>query len=380
VRILLLSWEFVPRVYGGLGRHVTGLAKTLAGLGHDVMVVTTGTSDAPPAEVLDGVAVHRVVGAPFDLASGGWLDAVRADNEAMLDVALGLPLPEDTIVHVHDWMAGDAGMGLADRRGLPLVATIHATERGRHQGWLPGELSRRIDAQEHALVHTARRVITCSRWMRAKVTATFRLPPGKVAVAPNGVGDEDVPGVEAAGTNPGTPVIAFAGRLEYEKGVHVLLEAVAGLDHAHVVLAGQGTRQEALERQAAGLGLAERVRFAGFLDRGELAALYRGATVVAVPSLYEPFGLVALEAMYAGAPVVASRVGGLPEVLGDGAGLLVPADDPVVLARALRQVLTDGGLAASLGTAGRRRARTRFTWETAAERVVEAYRSVAASP
>jgi glycogen synthase len=385
MRVAVLSWEYPPRVHGGLGRHVHAVCRELLRIGHDVHVVTTDHPRAPAKTTAEGVIVHRVRPAASAWPAPGWPPDEWLAEVHRFDVALrrtALHLVGDggfDVVHAHDWMVGAAGAHVAARMGLPLVVTIHATERGRHQGWLPGPLNRWIDGRERELAAGAAEVIVCSRAMAEQVAA--HLGRRDVHVVANGV---DVParasrvhtGVGRPGQQGGGRLL-FVGRLEHEKGVHVLLHALQRLRDTgrpvRLAIAGEGTQRAALEALAQRLRLRRSSTFLGFCDPPVLAALRDASHVAVVPSLYEPFGLVALEAMAAGTPLVATRTGGLAELVRDGEdGLLVPPEEPDLLAGAIARVLDDPVLAGALRSAGRRRA-TVATWQVAARRTEEVY-------
>ncbi len=359
MRVLHLSWEYPPRLYGGLGRHVEGLGRALAASGTAVTVVTPELRRGAETPAVPGLTVLRTPLPAADLPEDRWLAATLDANVRMAEVVLRqVPASGVDVLHVHDWMVGHAARVLAPVLGVPVVATVHATERGRHQGHLPPGFSAWIDAQERALVGLADRVVVCATHMAEHVVRWLDAAPAGVQVIPNGV---DVDVWRAGPTAPSGPLprVVFAGRLEYEKGVHVLLRATAGM-RCEVVVAGEGTHSGQLHQQAG-----RDVRFVGHLDQPELAALLRSADVAVVPSLYEPFGLTALEALAAGAPVVASDTGGLAEVLADGAGLLVPPDDPAALRAAVHAVLAGPERAEGLRRAGARRAEA-LSWQASA--------------
>ncbi len=292
-------------------------------------------------------------------------------------------------MHAHDWVTAHAATVLKEALALPLVATMHATEAGRHQGWLPGPLSRAIHTTEWWLTYEARRVITCSAHMQTEVTRLFDLPTGTVDVIANGVDVERwrVPASATAAVRSsyvgGGPLLVFAGRLEWEKGLHTLLEAMPGLRRAfpglRLVVAGQGTYEHELRALTKQRRLGRAVEFAGFLDQPELAALVRAADVAVVPSIYEPFGLAALEAAAAGTPLVVSSTGGLAEFVTDGStGLRFTPGDPVELAAAVRTLLVDEVLGRRLARTARRALAERYSWDAAAARTVEVYRDAVA--
>jgi glycogen synthase len=391
MRILMLSWEYPPRVVGGLGRHVGALARDLAAQGHEVHVVTRATADDAGRAVnreawCSGVHVVRVVAAPEALGADDLVAWVLATN-TVLQAAAGRILRERDIdvVHAHDWLVAHAAVGLQHTWDVPVVATVHATERGRHQGWLPGPMNVVIDEVERWLTGEAGRVITCSRYMREQVRRSFDLPRAKLDVVPNGVDvaafevdEEQARVTRATLTGPRTKLILFAGRLEYEKGVQTVLRALDRVRQrvgpTRFVVAGEGTYGPELRREVRRLGLRRHVRFTGFLDDDALRHHYAAADVAVAPSIYEPFGLVAVEAMASGTPVVVSDTGGLREVVDGPCGLRTAPEDPEAPAAALVRVLDDAELAQRLAAGGRARVRSGFAWGTVASRTVEVYR------
>lgn len=383
--MLHLSWEYPPLVYGGLGRHVHALAEAQAAAGHEVTVVTQQADGAPAEEKVGGVHVVRVPRDPPLIPQEDLLAWVLALNHALARGALaaaGTTRPD--VVHAHDWVVCPAAVTLKHALALPLVATVHATEAGRHQGWLPGPLSRAIHTSEWWLTFEARRVITCSASMRDEVVRLFDLPPDKVDVVPNGI-DPARWAVSAAAVAAARaryagdgPLLVFSGRLEWEKGVHTLLDAVPRLRRRHpglrLVLAGQGTMGEELRARARRLRLGRAAVFAGFLPTPELAALTAAADCVVVPSLYEPFGMVALEAAAVGSPLVVADVGGLHEVVEDGVtGLRFRPEDVAGLADAVSTVLRDRALARRLARRARTLVDREHDWTVLAGRTVEVY-------
>jgi glycogen synthase len=374
VRILTLSWEYPPRVVGGLGRHVAALTRALAAQGHEVHVVTRDHPDAPAEEWVDGVHVIRVGEAPPVIPFEDLVPWVLAFNNRVQSAASRILATHDIdVVHAHDWLVAHAAAGVKDAFGVPLVATVHATEHGRHQGYLPGPMNKLIHQTEWWLTYEARRVITCSQYMRDQVSRIFELPDAKVDVIPNGVAVRDfaLPEAEVAAfrhelTPDGRPLLLFAGRLEYEKGVQTVLSALehveGRLGPVRVLVAGVGTYSEELRRMVAELGLDDRVTFTGFLEDHDLRLHYAAADVALAPSIYEPFGLVAVEAMACGTPVVVGDTGGLREIVAEGHGLSFRPQDERHLADRLIEVLTDRSLADDLIARGRARIQARYDW------------------
>ncbi len=378
-RVLVLAWEYPPLVEGGLARHVGRLSEELAAQGHEVHVVTRGGPEPPGDVVRDGVHVHRVPAprTPWDLdAFLLWIDELNAGL-----VAAGGELGAGfDVVHGHDWLVGRAADGLARALRVPLVMTFHATEHGRHEGRVGHHPQDRIHASERALARRADAVIACSRFMGAHVTEVFGLAPARVRVIANGI---DAPAAASRRAAPagGERLVLLVGRLVYEKGVQVALDALpavlAAVPGARFAVAGSGPYEGELRAQAERLGLLERGEFLGWTGDAALAELYAAADVCAVPSLYEPFGLVALEAMAAGCPVVAADTGGLREVVPDGTGRRVRPGDAGDLARALVEVLADPDGAARVAATARAHA-AGFGWADAAHRTAEVYAQVAA--
>lgn len=389
----MLSWEYPPVLVGGLGRHVHALAEAMAAAGHEVTVLTRHPGPAGGVafdEVAGGVRVVRVAEDPSLLSFADDLLAwAMALNHALTRAGLAIcaETPPD-VVHAHDWLVAHAATTLAAHLGVPLVATLHATEAGRHQGWLPGPLNRSIHSIEWWLADRARRVITCSAAMRSEVTRLFGVDPAKVDVLSNGVDAArwavPAPRVAAARQQwAGTgPLIAYGGRLVHEKGVQDLLAALPALRRRHsglrLVVAGTGPAAGELREQARALRLGRSVEFPGFVPDADLAALLAAADCAVVPSRYEPFGLVALEAAAAGTPVAVSDVGGLAEIVADGrTGLRFPPASPPALAAAVERLLADPELGRRLVAAARAELATLHTWPAVAGRTVTTYERAA---
>ncbi len=387
MRVMILSWEFPPHVVGGLGRHVAALARALTAGGHEVHVVTRGDGDpaVPADEWVEGIHVMRVAEAPPVISFQDLVPWVLSFNHR-LTAAAGrlLRTHEFDVVHAHDWLVTYAAASLKTTWDLPVVATIHATEYGRHQGWLPGPMNKFIHQAEWWLTYEARRVIACSGYMRTQVEELFQLPATKVDVVPNGVAIEDfaIDPDEATAfrptlTGPRTRMVLFAGRLEYEKGVQTVLGALqrvrAAVGPTKFFVAGVGTYSDELRGQVRALGLQRHVKFTGFLDDHTLRLHYAAADVAVAPSIYEPFGLVAVEAMACGTPVVVGDTGGLREIVTGGTGLTFTPQDEDELAAALIQVLTDDALADRLVARGRSRIAGHYDWSAVAARTVDVY-------
>ena len=389
MRICHVSWEYPPVVYGGLGRHVFAIAREQARAGHEVVVVSHVGIDAddgsaqPTDEVIDGVRVIRVVRdapfVPFDAETLlGWIGGLAsAMTRAGLDV--GRQWPAD-VVHSHDWLTAHAGSLVSTAWGVPWIHTIHATEAGRHQGWLPGALSRSIHSVEGWSVHEADRVLVCSEHMRWEVQRLFDMP--NAVVIPNGV-DTSAALVDTALRDeireqyPG-PLIVHTGRLEWEKGAHTIIEAFPSIKKqwpdVECVIAGRGSQANALIDLAKRKRVASRVHVEGWLPEAHLRALVAAADVAVVPSIYEPFGIVALEAASVGTPVVAARSGGLVEFLEeDSHGWGFAAGDARALFRAVHACLSNPEEAQRRARTALDHVRSHHSWAAIAERTVQEY-------
>jgi glycogen synthase len=380
----MLSWEYPPVMVGGLGTHVHQLAEALAAAGHEVVVVSRHAAGLPLEECQGGVRIVRVPEDPPQFGFGTELLAwAMALNHAL--TRAGLAVCErftPQVVHAHDWLVAHAAVTLAEHLRAPLVATIHGTEAGRHQGWLPEQVNRSIHSVEWWLAHGSRRVIACSAYMRWEITHLFDLPAERVEVIPNGVPADrfviDPDRIAAARGRYGSPLILYVGRLVYEKGIQDLIAAMPRLRRRHrgvrLVICGTGPLEAELRQRATSLRLGRSVEFTGFLPGAELDALTAAADCACVPSLYEPFGLVALEAAAASTPLAVSDVGGLREFVEPGrTGVRFPPGDPAALAVAVGDLLADRALAHRLAR-NARAALADYTWPGIAARTAECYR------
>jgi glycogen(starch) synthase len=389
LRVLMLSWEFPPVVVGGLGRHVHQLSTALVAAGHEVTVVTRHAPGAPLDEYVDGVRVVRAPEDPplFPLSTPSLLAWTMAFNHALTRAALrAVGNGEYDVIHAHDWLVTHTAVTLKEHFKRPLVATIHATEAGRHQGWLPDEMNKCIHSVEYWLGQEANRVLVCSGYMRWEVGRLLELPAGKVEVVPNGVnasawraGPRAVAAARSRYAGEG-PVLGFAGRLVYEKGVQDLIGALPRLRSQHpglrLVISGDGPHKRELQDEVRGRRLQRAVSFTGFLDESELPAVLAAMDTVVVPSIYEPFGMVALEAAAAGAPLAVAATGGLTEIVEPGVtGVTFPAKDPERLTDAVSSLLSDASFAGKVAQDARAMVAERYGWATVARRTVEAYGS-----
>ena len=386
MRILMLSWEYPPLIEGGLARHVRKLAENLAALGADVHVLTRGREELAAEELRDNVWLHRVLEPTRPAELGEFIAWVEHMNTDML--AAGVELGdrfEFDLVHGHDWLVAVAGDHLAKRFGAPLAVTIHATEYGRHQGWVDKHPQSHIHNIEKWAVHRADQVIACSAYMRDHIADVFGIEETRVAVIPNGIDPADLRPwdesemrrLRAEFAAPDEKLVLLVGRLVHEKGFQIALEAlpnvIAALGNVRFLVAGSGTHEAELRSQATELGLDEHGTFLGWIGDDVLHTLYQIADLTVVPSIYEPFGLVALEAMASGCPCLVADTGGLREVVPhEEVGLRFRSRDPGSLARFATRVLADDELGRRLVAEAYEHVRS-FDWVDVADRTLSVY-------
>jgi glycogen(starch) synthase len=380
----MVSPELPPLVVGGLATHVDGLSRALARQGHEVVVLTFHHDDAPDDYERDGVRVLRARADLPWLPEGDLLARTCSANHKLVQLAAVLEGWRPDVVHAHDWLSAWAGDDLHALWQVPLVATVHATERGRNGGSVPDGLPAGINAVEWWLTFQAATVIACSQYMDEQVRTAFEVPPSKLHVVPNGV-DAAVwaPPASPHRRTGHAPLLVAWGRVEYEKGFQTLVAALPLLRHAHaelrVVIAGRGSFLGELEAIAQGLGVDHMIAFPGFVPDEELRRLLHTCTAAVIPSLYEPFGIVALEALAARAPVVAAATGGLLEILdGTGAAVLFRSADVADLAGALDRVLREPAVAAASKAAGAALVSDVYSWDAVAAATVGCYEAVMA--
>ena len=390
-RILILSWEYPPIVAGGLARHVWKLSEALVGQGVEVHVLTRGVRDHVADEQRAGVHIHRVAESemPRDLdAFVAWVEGMNSHMHAA-GRQLAKRLRFD-VVHGHDWLVAGAAGGLAERLRRPYLTTIHATEYGRHQGWVDKHPQSYIHGIETWMARRAEHVITCSHYMRDHVADVYEIDESRISVIPNGIDPADLQPVADLGelrarfAAPGERLVLLVGRLVYEKGFQLALDALPQVirraGKVRFLVAGSGTHEEELKQQARRLGLMRHGTFMGWIGDDMLHSLYRIADLCVVPSIYEPFGIVALEAMASGCPCIVADTGGLREVVPNAdVGLRFGSRDPRALGRMMQRVLDDAALRERLVAEASAHVR-RFDWNDIAERTAQRYAELAEAP
>lgn len=398
LRVLMLSWEYPPFIVGGLGAHVGALAPALARAGVSIHVVTPRWKGGEAEKVIDGgrsraaatsSRIYRVEPPVRNL--GNVFADVQQTNLNLEEQ--GHTLLEELggfdVIHAHDWLVAWAAAALKRLHKTPLVATIHATERGRGRGNLAGETASAINGAEWWLTYEAWRVIATSQFMEQEVKSYFNLPADKIDIVPNGIDAApfdalekvDLCGFRKRWAQPDERIIFFVGRLVQEKGAHLIVEAapqvLAEFPKTKFVLAGTGSMTGHIKWRAMNLGIGDRILVAGFISDADRNRLLRVADAAVFPSLYEPFGIVALEGMAAKCPVVVSDVGGLGEVVKhDENGVKVYPDNVDSLAWGIRYVLRDPKAARARAAKAYRMVKVEYSWDRIAQQTAEVYRRV----
>ena len=362
---------------GGIARVVHDLSKRLIKDGHEVTVVTYKEGDLPAFEDDKGVKVYRVEN--YMINPNNFIDWIMQLNFNMIAKANELikKKGEFDVIHAHDWLVAYAAKTLKNSYDIPLVATIHATEAGRNSG-IHDETQRYINDTEWMLTYEASEVIVNSNFMKGDLQRLFGLPFEKINVVPNGINLTTYNGVERdyefrrqyAADNE--KIILFMGRLVYEKGIQHLISAMpkilTGYHDAKLVIAGKGGMMEELKRQADSMGIGNKVYFTGYLNAKQVPKMYKAADVSVFPSTYEPFGIVALEAMLAGVPTVVSDVGGLNEIVTHGEdGMKSYAGNPNSLADSILELLYNPALCNNIIKKAKIKVKNEYNWAKIAQ-------------
>ena len=377
MKILMLSWEYPPRIVGGIARVVHDLSKRLIKDGHEVTVVTYREGNLPYYEDDKGVKVYRVDN--YMINPNNFIDWIMQMNFNLLAKANELIDKEGKfdVIHAHDWLVAYAAKAIKNAYDIPIVATIHATEAGRNSG-IHDETQRYINDTEWMLTYEANEVIVNSNYMKRELQRNFGLPFEKINVIPNGVNLTMYSGIERdydfrrnyAADNE--KIILYAGRLVYEKGVQYLIGAMPKIlqnyHDAKLVIAGKGGMVEELKSQVEFLGLGNKVYFTGYMDHKSLCKLYKCADVAVFPSTYEPFGIVALEGMLAGNPIVVSDIGGLNEIVEHGVnGMKSYAGNSNSIADSILTLLFDHKLGIEISKNAKAKVKELYNWTKIAQ-------------
>lgn len=381
MRVLLLSWEYPPSAAGGTAAHVDGLSHALQRLGHDTVVITRRVPGAETDAILGGV---RVVRADVVLP---WLPDNLVANTASANhafvaafAALGDWRPD--VIHAHDWTVAWAADVLRAVTGAPVVTTFHGTERGRHGGHLKPGASTDVNSVEWWQAHGSMRIIASTKLLIREIVDGFEVDPDHVTRIPGGIDPawwRSAGPDEAAVIGRSGLVLAW-GRVQYEKGFQVLARAVGELRYRvgglECMIAGRGSYLPELQSQIDVAGVGDIIELPGFLSDNELRAATHRAGCIVIPSLYEPFGVVALEALASGAPLIVADTGGPAELVGGtGSALLFEPGNADELADRIERILTDQELADSLVARGCELLEATYSWKAIAGRTLDVYAS-----
>lgn len=377
MKILMLTWEYPPRIVGGIARVVHDLSKRLIKDGHEVTVVTYKDGDVPMYENDKGVNVYRVEN--YMIHPNNFIDWIMQLNFNMISKATEIIQKEGKfdVIHAHDWLVANAAKALKNAFDIPVVSTIHATESGRNSG-IHDETQRYINDTEWLLTYESTEVIVNSNYMKNHVQGLFGLPFDKINVIPNGINLTNFNGVERdydfrrQYAMDNEKIILYVGRLVYEKGVQHLIAAMpkilSNYNDAKLIIAGRGGMMDELRAEASNLGLNDKIYFTGYLNSKQVQKMYKCADVAVFPSTYEPFGIVALEAMLAGVPTVVSDVGGLDEIVTHGVdGMKSYAGNANSIADSVTALLYDHQLATNVSKKAKQKVKDQFNWEKIAQ-------------
>ena len=369
MKILMLTWEYPPRVVGGIARVVYDISRTLLKDGHDVTVVTYREGDTPYFEDDKGVKVYRVDN--YMINPNNFIDWIMQLNFNMVAKVNEIMKEqgEFDVIHAHDWLVAYAAKTLKNSYNIPIVSTIHATEAGRNSG-IHDETQRYINDTEWMLTYESAEVIVNSNYMKNELQRLFGLPYEKINVIPNGVNLNLFNGIERdynfrrKYAMDNEKVILFMGRLVYEKGIQHLISAMPkileGYHDAKLVICGKGGMQDELQEQVNAMGIGNKVYFAGYMKGKDVQKMYKAADIAVFPSTYEPFGIVALEAMLSENPIVVSDIGGLN-------GMKAYCGNPNSIADSILELLYDHKLCADITRKAKNKVRNEYNWSKIAQ-------------
>lgn len=373
----MLTWEYPPRIVGGISRVVYDLSQRLIKDGHEVTVVTYKDGDVPYFEDDKGVKVYRVDN--YMINPNNFIEWIMQMNFNMVAKANEIIAKEGKfdVIHAHDWLVAYAAKAIKNSYNIPIVATIHATEAGRNSG-IHDETQRYINDTEWMLTYEASEVIVNSNYMKSELQRLFGLPFEKINVVPNGINLTTFDGIERdydfrrRYAMDNEKIILFMGRLVYEKGIQHLIAAMpkilSGYRDAKLIVAGRGGMIDELRAEVDALGIGNKVYFAGYVNGKDVAKMYKIADVSVFPSTYEPFGIVALEAMLAGTPVVVSDIGGLNEIVQHREnGMKSYAGNANSLADSILEILYDHQLAQNIVKNAKEKVISQYNWSKIAQ-------------
>lgn len=386
MRILMLAWEYPPKSVGGLSNHVYYLSQQLNNMGNEVHVITCGDESLAAFENDEGVFVHRAV--PYDIHTDDFVKWVMHLNYAMIEEGIRVINKYGTfgIIHAHDWLSVYAAKVLKKAFCIPMVCTFHATEYGRNNG-IKTEVQRYISSAEWMLSYEAWKIVVCSEYMRKEVQNVFGVPWEKMWLIPNGINSEvmdfefDWINFRRQFAADNEKIVLYVGRHVHEKGIFVLVDAareiVEQYSDVKFIIVGQGPCTEQIKDKINDMGLGGKFILTGYVDLETKNKLLRVANAAVFPSLYEPFGIVALEAMAAKCPAVVSDVGGLSEIVTHKeTGMKIIPGSPQSLASNVVEVLKDEGLANYIKEKAYELVKDKYSWRSIAELTYKMYETI----
>ncbi len=376
IRVLMLTWEYPPDHVGGLGRHVNHLSEAMADQGAEVTVLTRGIPERPSIREQSGVKIVSTV--PYDLHPPNFITWAAQFNVSLMEMCnKAFSKGDFDVIHAHDWIVAYAARALKHSWEVPLIATIHATECGRQKG-LHTPMQHHISQTEWWLCYEAWQVIACSAYMKDEVRRLFSLPDDKVQVIPNGIPDS---WFQVPKRHESEPLLLYVGRLVPEKGSHILIQAMNDIINdyptAKLILAGGGPMEGHLKAEVYRNGLGRIIEFVGHVGDKQLRDLYSRAWVAVFPSSYEPFGIVALEAMATGTPCVVGDAGGLREIVENGVtGFKVEPDNPRALGQILKYLVGDSSKRYQIAQNAKEAVERKYSWNDIATVTLSMYRKI----
>lgn len=386
MRILMLALEYPPKNVGGLSTHVYFLSHALSKLGHEVHVITCGEGDIPFEENDDGVYVHRVRN--YEIDTYNFINLVMLQNYAIIEEGIKLfnKIGKVDIIHGHDWLVAFAAKTLKSAYTTPMVATIHATEYGRNNG-IRTEMQKFISSTEYLLTYESWKVIVCSHYMKQQLSDLFTTPWDKMWIIQNGVDinsfkiEFEQKEFRRKYAEDDEKIVFFVGRHVYEKGIHLLIEAAQGIlcnyNRTKFIIGGRGPMTDELICKVKYMGIENKFEFIGYVDDDTKNKLYKVSNAAVFPSLYEPFGIVALEAMAAGCPVVVSDTGGLSEIVQHKVnGIKTITNNSNSIKDAIIEIIRDEDLSNNLRQNGFNTVIEKYSWQRVAELTVDVYNAI----
>ncbi|MBF0926759.1 MAG: glycosyltransferase family 4 protein [Clostridiales bacterium] len=373
MKILMLTWEYPPRVVGGISKVVYDLSHKMVKEGNEVTVVTYKDGDNVKYYENDkGVEVYRVDN--YMIRANNFIDWIMQLNFNMITKVNEIINKNGKfdVIHAHDWLVAYSAKSIKESYNIPLISTIHATESGRNSG-IHDETQRYINDSEWMLTYESSEVIVNSNYMKNEVQRLFGLPYDKINVIPNGVNLQLFSNVNVdydfrrQYAMDNEKIILYVGRLVYEKGIQNLIAAMPKiLDKYHdskLIICGRGGMIDELREQVKYLGIDNKVYFAGYCDSKKMQKMYKCADVAVFPSTYEPFGIVAIESMLSGTPTIVSDVGGLNEIVEHGVtGMKSYAGNANSIADSVLALLFDPKLCASISQNAIKKVKENYNW------------------